>query len=592
MIAKLNHPVEACEARAALARVLASAEFKANRNSADFLRYTVEETLAGRGERIKGYAIATGALGRKPDFDSQSNSIVRVQAIRLRKLLDAYYAGAGAGDRVRIELPLGSYKPQFEKRPEASAPDVDDAVALEACAPSAPLLPDDRYRPWWRFAIAGVFVFVLVVAAVTIPRGRAPATAGAGGGQPYVSIRVDGLAANTEKLQQFTDALALELESRFSAFDNIRVRAREASSAAVGAEEYALAITPRDEGVGASEFVFRLWRTPSGLTVWTKSYSGVDIQAANARATIVGDVTVAVADLYGVIDNDMRQRMQTGEVPRDSRYGCELASLEASRLRSSATREKALACLEAGLKSNPGDPNETALLAILLVRGYLDASPGSNGRADLERAQILARTAYEAAPYRARSQYAYFLTRFYAGEFDEAFAAADKALNLNPYSATIGSSIGSAFVERGDYARGLRLLDQFARDDPAVPAPFLSALALAAYMQGDAEDLAKLAHRPAMSRSAMGILLRTIIGAREHAGRADVELCARQLLELFPGVAKDVPAWLARLALADGIEKKLLADLGTSGLLEALSAQMRNGPAPQTGELRAAETPR
>ncbi len=56
-----------------------------------FLQFVVEETLEGKGERIKEYTIGTQVLGRKPDFDPQLDAIVRIHAGRLRRALNEFY---------------------------------------------------------------------------------------------------------------------------------------------------------------------------------------------------------------------------------------------------------------------------------------------------------------------------------------------------------------------------------------------------------------------------------------------------------------------------------------------------------------------
>ncbi|MGO8739297.1 hypothetical protein [Rhodoblastus sp.] len=63
-----------------LERLLAAEEILKNRGSAQFLKFVVDETLAGRGERLKAFTIATSALGLGDNFDPQSNSAVLVQA--------------------------------------------------------------------------------------------------------------------------------------------------------------------------------------------------------------------------------------------------------------------------------------------------------------------------------------------------------------------------------------------------------------------------------------------------------------------------------------------------------------------------------
>ena len=73
-----------------LARVLASAHFVRSPRSTQLLRFLVEHALAGQQDQLKEYTIATMALGRPESFDPRVDSLVRVQATRLRGLLNAY----------------------------------------------------------------------------------------------------------------------------------------------------------------------------------------------------------------------------------------------------------------------------------------------------------------------------------------------------------------------------------------------------------------------------------------------------------------------------------------------------------------------
>ena len=99
--------------RAHLEHVLRSPHFDGSTRSREFLRYVVEEVLAGRGAYLKQAAIAVEVFGRKPDFDAVIDPIVRVQAGRLRRSLERYYLLSGDVDALRIELPKGSYAPVF-----------------------------------------------------------------------------------------------------------------------------------------------------------------------------------------------------------------------------------------------------------------------------------------------------------------------------------------------------------------------------------------------------------------------------------------------------------------------------------------------
>ena len=103
------------EIRAALDRIAVSEAFCASPQLVAFLRYVVEATLRGSQDRIKGYTIAVEAFGRGDDFNPQDDPIVRVEAMRLRRALQRYYANGGRDDSVRIVLPLGSYVPEFQR---------------------------------------------------------------------------------------------------------------------------------------------------------------------------------------------------------------------------------------------------------------------------------------------------------------------------------------------------------------------------------------------------------------------------------------------------------------------------------------------
>jgi hypothetical protein len=103
-------------ARAALRRLTGSAPFKGAPQLSAFLRYVVETVLDGHAGSIKAYTVAIEALGRPHSFDPTADAIVRVEAGRLRHALARYYDGDGADDPVLIDLPRGSYVPEFHWR--------------------------------------------------------------------------------------------------------------------------------------------------------------------------------------------------------------------------------------------------------------------------------------------------------------------------------------------------------------------------------------------------------------------------------------------------------------------------------------------
>jgi malectin (di-glucose binding ER protein) len=106
------------EARAELQQVLQAPSFARSPGLSRLLSYLCEKALAGEIDQIKEYSIALDVFGRPDSFDQDADSIVRVQANRLRKHLTDYYAGQGKFHRLRIAIPVGKYVPAFEEHLE------------------------------------------------------------------------------------------------------------------------------------------------------------------------------------------------------------------------------------------------------------------------------------------------------------------------------------------------------------------------------------------------------------------------------------------------------------------------------------------
>ncbi|HYG11696.1 MAG TPA: hypothetical protein VD835_17245 [Pyrinomonadaceae bacterium] len=96
-----------------LEKVLHSRTLQNSESLKAFLRFVVEKTIADRDALLKEYTIATEVFGRNSDYDPRIDSVVRVQAGRLRTKLQEYYTTEGKSDRIIIDLPKGHYHPVF-----------------------------------------------------------------------------------------------------------------------------------------------------------------------------------------------------------------------------------------------------------------------------------------------------------------------------------------------------------------------------------------------------------------------------------------------------------------------------------------------
>jgi adenylate cyclase len=124
--------------RAQLESILKSKVFVQSERLCRFLRVTVERTLAGEADQIKEYMLGRDVFDRDHTYDPRVDSIVRVEARRLRVKLRQYYQELGASDPVLINFRKGSYVPVFRflkpanHLPAATAPAEEERPALNA----------------------------------------------------------------------------------------------------------------------------------------------------------------------------------------------------------------------------------------------------------------------------------------------------------------------------------------------------------------------------------------------------------------------------------------------------------------------------
>ncbi len=270
--------------RVQLERILASDTFANAGRLSRFLRFVVEGTLEGQGDRLKEYAVGVEVFDREADYDPRIDSIVRVEARRLRSKLSEYYATSGETDELVIGLRKGSYVPYFEPRASVSLrpPSVDTQTLVEGLA-SPTAWPRRRL-----FVGTGLAVLAVGFAGWTLWQQRTfPSQASA---DPYaISVAVLPLEhfssdpQSSAIAQRITDGLTSEL-ARFPA---LTVRSRTSALQFAGARpaigEVARALGARflvEGSVLVADGVVRLdARVVDGANdrkVWVHDVSGPD----------------------------------------------------------------------------------------------------------------------------------------------------------------------------------------------------------------------------------------------------------------------------------------------------------------------------
>jgi hypothetical protein len=156
-----------------LISILQSPSFRGSPRSAAFLRFVVEEALAGRQDLLKERTVGAAVLGKAPGYDTGADSGVRVRANEIRKRLAAHYDSAPSKTGIRIELPSGTYAPRFVPLAAQPAPAAARALTpppmrlLQLAAPSlfavflaliairGDVEANDSFSRFWNRALAG-----------------------------------------------------------------------------------------------------------------------------------------------------------------------------------------------------------------------------------------------------------------------------------------------------------------------------------------------------------------------------------------------------------------------------------------------------
>ncbi|MFC3615491.1 hypothetical protein ACFORG_17175 [Lutimaribacter marinistellae] len=193
----------------ALADVLKSEAFANSPRLQDFLTYIVEEQIAGRGHAIKGKTIATDVYQRDLDEAGNAQNLVRVEARRLRRLLDEYYADEGRAVPLRIQIETGGYRPRFKT--------VEPAYTMR----SAAVLPPEPRRKVGSLTTFAIFVS-LGLTCLAVGFGIATFRNDARKPEPVTRTETARLAALRERSMSSVQAANLAQQARglfFPLFD-------------------------------------------------------------------------------------------------------------------------------------------------------------------------------------------------------------------------------------------------------------------------------------------------------------------------------------------------------------------------------------
>jgi TolB-like protein len=568
------------EVRAQLERMTASDDLNRSPQLGAFLRFVVEAVLQGKSDRIKAYTIGVDVLRRDAKFDPQLDPIVRVEATRLRRTIDRYYAGLGADDAVRIDLPRGSYIPTFSKRPALPA----------ATAHSSTL---DRFWSIRLLLVAAVALIVIVVVVAlsqrrvpapgvaTAPSAAAQPTAAAarppGNGLPVLMMPPFEVSGTPGPRSIAARSLQETFSNAFTHFDLVNVQLESADRQAAAGNE---AAPVRDANAdyrfsgsveygddGAARLLFRLIDVSDGSIVWSRVIENVlggDDKAA-AEERIVRELAGILLQPFGVIYAYQRAKVLGGTLT-DPRYRCLVEIIDSFRSFEPAEQERGRDCLEQLTTRDPGFALGFSYLAAVDLREYLyDFGTRPGAAPPLERGLTAARRGVELNPESSRAYEMLFVIQFARRELNAAFDAANKAITLNRYDMRLLGSYGARLISSGDIDKGLATLRQ-AGNDGTVRPPFEEFfLFLGEYLRGDISSAIFHADQITSDSFQLGLIARALAAA----ARGESEAATRALFRLVAinsAWRDDTRGTLAKFFYAPAIVDRLGSDLAAAGL--------------------------
>jgi tetratricopeptide (TPR) repeat protein len=570
--------------RETLERLLASETFGRSERARKLLRYLVEREQAGEADRLKGFSIAMDVFGKDGDFDSSTDAVVRVQAGRLRELLQHYFANEGIAEPVRIAIPRGGYVPSYElnairlpvgQEPVALAQAVaalpgSPEQAAPAAVPAASMAPEPgpSLARHLQFFWVAMTLVILMLGVLILRQGSGALLANS---DP--AAVVDNAGATSSIASPSMEALPLvyiavkatgpeagrvaaSLRAGLAGFDTIDFIGRDADSKRDPSTDPTSFVFDVLPGPMAGDVTLELQSVATGRVLLSRNLTAADSAPGAVEdriAAILSSTIPASGPLYSYIEQNGIQTGLTSCLILNDRYYLD---------QSTKTHEAAYRCLDnlagQGAKSSLVY-SELASLTLEAATDHYAYPPG----ATVEQAMSFAHRAIQmgpTSPYAHRA-YGYLYSRL--GNTEEAIRWMRKAYELNPYDLSMAAAYGYGLIFAGKYAEGTPILAHAVETFSGHPTWWDYGLFAGQFMLGDMNKAAIASESLRTTAMKSHYLAARVIGAKA-AGRD--QLAAKLLDELntkFPKFAADPRAAFA--------ERKYPADL-TERLVEALRA--------------------
>ena len=403
-----------------LGRILASPEFLKSERLRRFLTYIVEEKLVGRANDLKEYTLAVTVFDRPDSYDPDIDSIVRVEARKLRLRLDQYYQNSGRDDPIRISVPRGSYAP----------------IIL---VPSDKTTSRLRRPPPWVMAVAAG-VLLMTATAVFWTGGRRQHNPKEAARISIAVLPLENLSAETGR-EYFSEGMTDSLITQLAKIRTLRVISRTSTrrlvrtNASISEIGRQLGVTHVVEGTitsgnGRVRINAQLIEVSGDHHLWAESYE----RSLSDVISLEGEIAAAIArHVNAELTSGDRARLAAGRPVNPQAHEAYLRGLFHKHLGGRQALQSAAGYFQQCIDIDPAfAPAYTGLADsynVLVTEGWL--SPNEF----LGKAEQAARKALELDPDLAEAQTSIASLLEFAFDWQNVERHYRKALDLDPNSA-------------------------------------------------------------------------------------------------------------------------------------------------------------
>lgn len=524
--ANLSNRAEAIEAE--LARILASEDFAASQHLSRFLRFIVEQSLAGNAEQLKERTIARHALDRGRDFDSRLDPVVRVVAGKLRRALDRYYANEGLGSPLKIDVPKGGYRPAFRH-----------------C--------DDEEQ---------------IIGRASATQFTSQASPSDAMGRPVVAIRPFAAFGPPDRIRFLADGLAQDLCVNLSRYSWIQVidywvvqtvQAKESDPEGLAARlkaDYFLTGTFREIASGI-RITLQFSRSDNGIVIWADSFDfqrNKNLQQSLDR--LARETTLVLGDLFGILSRAIRSSPLNKPLESTTAIESLFRFFDYEMHLGDAGYERVLRSMTKLVKAFPDFSLAWSALATLHLNG-VSMLAKTKARDGSQQALHCVKQALKADPTCGYAHWNAGLYHLMHGRWEEGIVAAERAVECANGSPFETGAAGALLTVLDQGERGRPLVQEATQRNPALPGWIKWTAAIHQIKCGDPQDAIGTSEEFTLPECFWDPLLRSV--ALAGVGESNNAKSAMQrALQLRPELAQHPQKLIGRIVTNREVRNQIL----------------------------------